>query len=141
MITRQEALLMGVNAPKQHQRVIRRIIANLDRLFEIEGAIMLEPFPETMLDESQPSATPDIMLYDNVLEVTPIILEVTHSNGVTGDFRKVSSLIDEGDYGIIEGFVYNYKRNEWHKYKRGIGHVLEKPSFCDVINIDLTTLL
>lgn len=141
MITREEALLMGTNAPKIHQRVIRKLLFELTRLYEIERSLVLEPLPETMLDESQTSATPDIILYDNTLEQTPVIIEVTHTNGVIGDMKKVRRLIDDAYYGIVEGFVYDYKRNEWHKYHKGIGDVLDKPSFCVGIGLDLATLL
>ncbi len=141
MITREEALQMGTNAPKPHQRIISRLLAHLSYQYYIAGSLQLEPLPETMLDEGQTSPTSDIILYDNVLEQTPVIIEITHSNGVAGDLRKVKNLIDEGDYSIIEGFVYNYKRNEWYKYKRGVGDILDKPSFCEAINLDLATLL
>jgi hypothetical protein len=60
---------------------------------------------------------------------------------VKNDIKKVRHLIEESDYGIIEGFVYDYKRNEWHKYKRGEGLLTENPSFCEAINLDLATLL
>ncbi len=140
MITREEALLMGVNAPKQHQRVIRRIIANLDRLFE-HGDITVEPFPETMLNEGESSPVPDILLYDNVVSETPVIIEINHAAGVKNDLKKLRTLIEETEYGIQEGFVYDYKRNQWHKYKRGVGDILDQPSFCETINLDLATLL
>lgn len=141
MITREEALLMGTNAPKPHQRVISRLLAHLSYRYYIEGSLMLEPLPETMLDESQTSPTPDIILYDNVLEETPVIIEITHTNGVKNDLQKVRQLIDTTQYGITEGFVYNYKRNEWHKYKRGVGDITDNPSLCEAINLDLATLL
>ncbi len=142
MITRQEALLlMGTNAPKPHQRVISRLLAQLGYQYYIVGSLALEPLPETMLDESQTSATPDIILYDNILEETPVIIEITHTNGVKNDIQKVRQLIDETEYGIKEGFVYNYKKNEWHKYKRGVGDITDDPSFCEAINLDLATLL
>ncbi len=132
---------MGTNAPKPHQRIISRLLGHLSYRYYIEGSLQLEPLPETMLDESQTSATPDIILYDNVLEQTPAIIEITHTNGVLNDLKKVRRLIDETEYGIQEGFVYDYKRNEWHKYRRGVGDILDKPSFCEAINMDLATLL
>jgi Uma2 family endonuclease len=141
MITREEALIMGTNAPKPHQRIISRLLAHLSYQYYIAGTLQLEPLPETMLDEGQTSPTPDIILYDNMLEETPVIIEITHTNGVKNDFQKVSRLMEETEYGIREGFVYNYKRDEWHKYKRGVGAITENPSFCEAINLDLATLL
>ncbi|TAE23353.1 MAG: hypothetical protein EAZ92_14695 [Candidatus Kapaibacterium sp.] len=141
MITLEEALIMGTNAPKPHQRVISRLLATLSYRYYIEGSLSLEPLPETMLDEGQTSPTPDIILYDNVLEETPVIIEITHTNGVKNDLMKVSRLIEETEYGIKEGFVYNYRRNEWHKYRLGEGITKENSSFCEAINLDLATLL
>lgn len=140
MITLEEALLMGTNAPKQHQRVIARLTTRLTNRYEA-GVITLEALPETMLDEGQTSPTPDIILYDNVLSTTPVIIEITHTDGVKKDLIKVRKLIDESYYGIQEGFVYDYKRNEWHKYHRDKGDITDQPSFCEAINLDLATLL
>jgi Uma2 family endonuclease len=140
MITLEEALIMGTNAPKQHQRIIARLTTRLTNAFEA-GTITLEALPETMLDEGQTSPTPDIILYDNVLSKTPVIVEITHTDGVKKDIYKICRLIDENFYGTQEGFVYDYKRNEWHKYKLGVGDITDKPSFCETINLDLATLL
>ncbi len=140
MITREEALLMGVKAPKEHQRIIAKLIASLYARFE-SGAITLEPFPETQLNEGDVSPVPDILLYDNVLSETPVIIEITHTNGIRGDKKKIQRLIDADEYGIVEGFVYDYNKNEWHKYKKGIGIVTTNPSFCETLNLDLATLL
>ncbi len=140
MITREEALLMGVKAPKEHQRMIARLIASLYVRFE-SGKISLEPFPETQLNEGDVSPVPDISLYDNVSSETPVIIEITHTSGVRSDKLKLQRLIEADEYGIVEGFVYDYKKNEWHKYKKGIGEVSEHPSFCDTLHLDLATLL
>ncbi|MBC8042125.1 MAG: Uma2 family endonuclease [Rhizobacter sp.] len=140
MITREEALLIGVNATKEHQRVICKLIVALGRFYE-QGTMTLEPFPETMLNEGEPSPVPDVSLYDNVLFETPVIIEINHTDGIKNDLKKVRRLIGETDYGIIEGFVYDYRLRQWHKHQKGIGDVLDKPSFCNAINLDLSTLL
>ncbi len=131
---------MGINAPKAHQRIIRKLTKSLAILFD-EGAITLEPFPETMIDESRSSVVPDVLLFDNEKEQTLVIIEVTHSTGVADDFDKVIYLIDERNYGVIEGFVYNYKTGQWFKYKKGEGKITECPSFCETIGYDLNELL
>ena len=141
MITLEEALIMGTNAPKSHQRVITNLAAELVFLYKKQKTITLEPLSETMLNEAQTSPTPDIILYDNERDETPVIIEVNHTAGVKSDKKKVQQLIDSDDYGICEGFVYDYKRNEWHKYKLGVGNITERPSFCEAINLDLATLL
>lgn len=140
MITLEEALLMGTNAPKQRQRVIARLTTRLTNRYE-DGEIALEALPETMLDEGQTSPTPDIILYDNILSTTPVIIEITHTDGVKKDLHKIRRLIEEDYYGIREGFVYDYKRNEWYKYALGVGDITDRPSFCEAINLDLATLL
>lgn len=140
MITREEALLMGVKAPKAHQRIIAKLIMALGMRFA-DGSISLEPFPETQLNEGDVSPAPDVSLYDNALSETPVIIEVTHTDGVRGDKIKAQRLIESDEYGIVEGFVYDYKKNEWHKYKKGVGAVFDRPSFCDALNLDLATLL
>ncbi|TAE28577.1 MAG: hypothetical protein EAZ92_08055 [Candidatus Kapaibacterium sp.] len=141
MITLEEALIMGTNAPKPHQRVIMRLSAELFFLYDKQKTIVLEPLSETMLDEGQTSPTPDIILYDNIEMQTPVIIEITHGDGVKKDLKKVRELIDADDYGIREGFVYDYKRDKWHKYQQGEGDISDKPSFCEAINLDLATLL
>lgn len=140
MITLEEALIMGTNAPKPHQRIIAKLTTRLTLAFE-QGKISLEPLPETMLNEGQTSPTPDLILYDNILHETPVIIEVNHAAGVKSDIKKVQQLIDSEDYGIREGFIYDYNRQEWHKYKLGHGIIAENPSYCEAIQIDLATLL
>ena len=44
MITLEEALIIGTNAPKQQQRVIARLTTRLTNAFEA-GAIVLEALP------------------------------------------------------------------------------------------------
>lgn len=94
-----------------------------------------------MLNDAQTSPTPDLILYDAVLAETPVIIEITHTDGVRSDMKKVRKLITDDDYGIIEGFVYDYKRNQWHKFHKTHGDILDNTSFCEAINLDLATLL
>lgn len=140
MITKEEALLMGTNAPKAHQRIIARLTTQLGNLF-YSNQIALEPLPETMLDEGQTSPTPDVILYDNDRSETPVIIEIAHTDGARSDIRKVQRLIEESDYGIVEGFVYDYKKDKWHKCKKDIGKVSDAPSYCDSLQLDLASLL
>ena len=141
MITLEEALIMGTNAPRVHQRVIRKLLFELTRKYEIENSITLEPLSEAMLDEAQTSPTPDIILIDNAAALTPVVIEITHTTGVRADMLKIQRLIDSDYYGVVEGFVYDYKRNEWRKYHRDKGEITDNPSFCEAINLDLATLL
>jgi Uma2 family endonuclease len=140
MITLEDATLMGINAPKEHQRIIRKLIAGLSNLYD-SNRTTLEPFPETMMDEGQTSPVPDVMLYDNVSEQTPVIIEIAHTTGTKKDREKVRLLIESGFYGTTEGFVYDYKKKQWYKYKFGAGDITLNPSFCDTIGLDLALMI
>ncbi len=61
-----------------------------------------------MIDESQTSPAPDILLYDHDQEKTRVIIEVTHSTGAKKDAEKVRELMM--GYEVPEGFVYDYKK-------------------------------
>ena len=141
MITPEEVKSIGINAPVEHQRVIAKLMTRLGTMYYDLKTISLEPLPETMLDETKISPVPDLMLCDHTNDTVPVIIEITSTRTVHADMKKLRALITEGDYGIIEGFVYDYKKNEWHKYKKGIGEVLQNPSFCDTLHLDLATLL
>jgi Uma2 family endonuclease len=141
MLYPEQLIEMGINAPKEHQRIISKLTTGLGILFYKEKSIALEPLPETMIDEGQTSPVPDIQLYDNEHFTTPIIIEVAHANGVRNDFKKVARLMEEFDYGVQEGFVYDYIKKEWWKYRKGEGRILENSSFSEVLNLDLAGLL
>ena len=132
---------MGINAPKAHQRIISKLMASLGHLFYHQHEITLEPLPETQIDEGQSSPVPDILLYDNETFRTPIIIEICHPNGLNNDLKKVIRLIEENDYGIVEGFIYDYVRGLWSKYRKGVGQVFEEPSYSAILDIDFATLL
>jgi Uma2 family endonuclease len=132
---------MVVNAPKEHQRIISKLNTGLGVLYYHQGKISLEPLPETMIDEGQTSPAPDVLLYDNENQQTRVIIEVAHTNGAGNDFKKIIRLMDENDYGVEEGFVYNYSKNIWKKYKKGQGEDTIQPSWSDLLNLDLASLL
>lgn len=134
-------LEMGINAPKAHQRVISKLMASLGHLFYHLHQIKFEPLPETQIDEGQSSPVPDILLYDNETYQTPIIIEICHPNGVNNDLKKLKKLIDENDYGIKEGFIYDYERGIWLKYTKNFGQIYENTSFSEILNMDLAKFL
>ena len=110
MIFPEQLIEMGINAPKEHQRVIRKLTTGLGNLDYYQQQIPLEPLPETMLDEGQTSPVPDVLLYDNKQRTTPIIIEVCHTTGARNDAKKIIRLIDEYDYGIEEGVSVRLRR-------------------------------
>ncbi|SFE99809.1 hypothetical protein [Spirosoma endophyticum] len=132
---------MSVYGPKDHQRIISKLNTRLGMLYYVEGTMQLEPFPETMIDETRASPVPDLLLYDNETGESPIIVEVCHQEGLKLDLKKVARLVDEENYGVLEGFVYNYKSREWHQYRKGTGWVMDTPSYSSVLNLDLNEFL
>lgn len=99
-----------------------------------------------MLDEGlssrgQTSPVLDVLLCDNQRHTTPIVIEVCHTTGVRNDIKKIIRLIDEYDYGIEEGFLYDYVTHEWQKYRKGKGTVEANNSFSDILKLDLNQFL
>lgn len=135
----ENTIYMGVNAPKIHQRIIGQLMMRLGILYYIEKKIPYEPFPKTMIDESQTSPTRDILLFDNDKKFNRIIIEISGNAGARRDFEKVKQLVQE--YGVQEGFVYHYDSKVWMKYNLVSGEDKAKPSYSTEINYDLNTLL
>jgi hypothetical protein len=131
-------VVMGVNAPHAHQRIIRQLSQGLGFLFDT-GKINLEPLPEAMIDEGTTSATPDVILFDNVTSKSIVVIEIAAA-GVKKDIRKILQLMDEYEE-VIEGFVYDYRDRRWRKCRNNVGEVTENPSFCDSIGYDLDHFL
>lgn len=132
-------VILSANAPKPHQRIIGKLMMQLGILHYINKTLPYEPLPETMIDESRTSPTPDILLFDSERKQNMAIIEVSGNTGAKRDFEKVKELVDE--YEILEGFVYNYDLGTWRKYRLGIGEDLEQPSYSEVVLKDLNSLL
>lgn len=131
---------MGINAPRAHQRIIARLTSGLCALF-YSGTIPLEPLPETMIDESQSSPVPDIILADDEHDTVPIIIEVAHGAGVQNDIEKVRKLIATTHYGIKEGFVYDYKKNRWYRIHHDLPESTDISSISSILHLDFSSLL
>ena len=131
---------MGVNAPVVHQRIIAQLTAGLYPLYKA-GAIPYEPLPETMLTEGYASPTPDIIMYDTDTEQAVIIIEICQTKGAKADLDKVTRLIDSDLYGILEGFVYNYRTGHWLRYRKGDGGLSTESSFSELLQIDFGPFL
>jgi hypothetical protein len=138
MITQIE---MGHLATIQHQRAIKKLVFGLEKLFQ-NGQISYEPLPETDIDPGNPeSKCPDLILQDNQNQTVPIIIEVATHRGWRTDYSKLRRLMDETEYGILEGFVFNFQTGEWHKYAKNAVQTEGVSSWSDVLKIDLNTLL
>ncbi|MGA0560339.1 hypothetical protein ACO2Q8_26990 [Larkinella sp. VNQ87] len=131
---------MGVYAPFIHQRIIAQLTAGLYPLYK-SGQIPYEPLPEMMLSEGYATPVPDLMLFEYQTDQTKIIIEICHTRGQKHDLSKVVTLIDEDIYGILEGFVYNYKTGDWFRYRKGDGGLTEPSSFSEILQLDLNAFL
>lgn len=127
----------GVNAPLQHQQVISRLHVELGILYYKQQSIPYEPLPETMLTEGYGNPVPDILLYDHEAEKTRVIVEICQTSGEKSDLRKVIRLIEDEDYGILEGFVFNYKTRIWMRYRKGDGGQAIETAFSEILQVNL----
>lgn len=132
---------MGTYAPRDHQRIIARLTTGLGTLYYQQKKIKLEPLPETMVNETEASPTPDLVLVDPITEFIQIIIEVCKTTGLKNDIQKVVRLLDDNAYDIQEGFIYDYKAETWYRYQAGNGGNIEESSFSNILQLDLNTLL
>lgn len=130
-------IYMGVNATREHQIVIAKLVYRLYGLYE-KKQISLLPIPEAMINQAETSPVPDVMLV-NEQELTEVIIEVNHTVGVKKDAEKLQTLMS--DYEVKEGFVYDYKTQNWQKYTLDMGKDELNPSFSNILQIDLKNLL
>lgn len=141
MVTVTTEIDMGHLATLQHQRAIKRLIVGLDKLYE-QGQITLEALPETDIDPGNPdSKCPDIILRDNARQMVPVIIEVATHFGANTDLKKLRNLIHDTEYGIEEGFVYDFEKGIWLKYSKNKGVETESPSWSEILKVDLTGIL
>ncbi len=127
-------IYMGVNAPRIHQAIIGRLIYWLTDLY-MKNETELIAYPETMIDESETSPVPDVMLVNHDTDLTEVIIEVTHSQGVPKDIEKLKNLMRI--YRVSEGFVYDYKQKRWYKFRLDDADTGETSSFCNAIGREL----
>lgn len=129
---------MGHLATVHHQRAIKKLVYGLEHLYRT-GKINLEPLPETDIDPGNPdSKCPDVIFQHNETSTVPIIIEISTNRGWKTDFNKMRRLIDETEYGIEEGFVYNFELDIWHKYAKKYGVYADPTGFSDVLGLDLS---
>lgn len=122
-----------------HQRTIARLVTGLTIEYRADKQ-PYEPLPEMMVGEYS-SPTPDVVLYDNATETTPVIIEVCQTRGLKADLDKVIRLIDGELYDIREGFIYDYKTQQWLRYQLGDGGIATASSFSTVLQLDLNQFL
>ena len=82
-----------------------------------------------------------MLLYDNERHTTPIIVEVCHTSGVRNDCKKIMRLINEFDYSIEEGFLYDYVAHQWLRYRKGEADLEPDQSFSSTLQLDFNAFL
>lgn len=127
----------GTNSLYNHQRVISRLTVELGVLFYHKQEILFVPLPETPLAEGPGYPVPDVLLYDENAEQARVIIEVSNNRSINSDLRKVIRLIKEDDFGIQEGFVFNYVTRGWLRYRKGDGGAATASSFSELMGVDL----
>lgn len=95
------------------------------------------PLPETPLAEGPGYSVSDVILYEKETEKTRVIIEVCNNRSVNSDLRKVIRLIEEDDFGVQEGSVFNYKTREWLRYRKGDGGAATAMSFSEVVGVEM----
>lgn len=129
---------MGVNAPRIHQAIIAQLVTGITNLY-VQRKTALFAYPEAMIDQSQTSPVPDVLVANPETELTAVLIEVTHTQGVKKDVQKLLDLMTT--YDVAEGFVFDYKLHIW-RYFRLDGPVEgEVSSFCRALDADLNTFL
>ncbi|GAB4014614.1 hypothetical protein EXU85_17965 [Spirosoma sp. KCTC 42546] len=129
---------MGVNAPRIHQAIIAQLVTGLMNLYR-NRQTQLFAYPEAMIDQSQTSPVPDLLLANPETELTEVLIEVTHTQGVKKDTQKLKELMTT--YDVPEGFVYDYKLNIWHRYELDGPDSGEESSFCQAVGHSLNEFL
>lgn len=78
----------GTNSPLEHQRTISKLTVELGILYYHQRSITLEPLPKTPLGEGPGHQVPDVLLFDNHVELTRIIIEVAQPRTANRDLQK-----------------------------------------------------
>jgi hypothetical protein len=129
---------MGVNAPRIHQAIIAQLVTGVTNRY-MQRQTNLFAYPEAMIDQSQTSPVPDVLLADPDTELTAVLIEVTHTQGVKKDSQKLIELMTT--YEVPEGFVYDYKLHLWRCFRLDGPIEGEASSFCQALGIDLNSFL
>jgi hypothetical protein len=129
---------MGVNAPRIHQAIIAQLVTGLTNLY-LAGKSRLMAYPEAMIDQSQTSPVPDVLLANPDVELTEVLIEITHTQGVKKDTRKLKELMT--NYDVPEGFVYDYKLHLWHRYELHNLDEDQSSAYCKTIGCSLDDFL
>jgi Uma2 family endonuclease len=134
----ENLIIMGINAPRRHQAIITQLIYGLTGLYK-NGDTGLFPYPETMIDEGQTSPVPDVMLVDLASDLTKVIIEITHTQGVKKDAQKLRELMQL--YDVPEGFIYDYRQNIWYRFDLSSPEGEMGNSYCRAIDENLSSFV
>lgn len=128
----------GDASPKIRQAIIGQLVTGLIDLYSSRKTTLMA-YPEAMIDQSQTSPVPDILLADPETKLTAVLIEITHTQGVKKDTVKLKELMTE--YDVPERFVYDYKLNLWHRYELHDLDVDHSSAYCKTIGCSLSDFL
>ena len=87
------------------------------------------------MDEGPGFPVPNVILYNQEAGQTRVIIEVCANRGLKSDLKKVIHLIEDDDYGILEGFAYDHKMHSWLRYQKGNGGVATASSYSEFMGV------
>ena len=79
------------------------------------------------------------MLANPETQLTEVLTEVTHKQGVKKDTQQLKELMTT--YGVPEGFVYDYTLNRWYRYELDEPDSSEQSSYCRAVGHALSDFL
>jgi Uma2 family endonuclease len=79
------------------------------------------------------------MLVDIASDLTKVIIEITHTQGLKRDLKKMLELMEQ--YEVQEGFVYDYKQRIWYRCDLTTKKPEAQNAYCSAINTNLNDFL
>ena len=131
--------IVGINAPREHQRCIRNLVYNLtNHLLHLPYDVL----PESSLDaDDRLSKCPDVLVENSGDGSIPLLIEVTGKGGVKRDKKKIAEIFLENQeqlYGLQEGFVYDYDSDKWYRITADAD---EESSYSHSLRLDLKSFI
>jgi Uma2 family endonuclease len=140
-----QSLGMGTNAKMEHQRILGKLFYALTTLYQT-GHIPYEPFTEMSLKREKGGKTPDILLWDGSAQtkyVYPVLVEICTTSAFETDIAKLKGIMGDAQYGVQEGFVYDYELRKWaiiRKQDKDM-HTVMSTAASAVLNVRLHNLV
>jgi hypothetical protein len=131
---------MSPRPTAKHQEIIKKIIINLDKIFDEKYFLIL---PESAVDlNNLNSKAPDIVIYKKAKNINNskciLFIEITSHDEYKKILKKAKDLMNQ--YKILESFVYNYEDKEFYKLT-DFNDSKSPKSDSDILNINLYDII